>query len=316
MPEAVAIQARGLGRDFGAFVAVADFDLEVKRGDVFGLLGANGAGKTTAIRMLCGTLKPTRGAVSVSGIDMVKHARRARSRIGYVTQRFTLYGELTVRENLRLQAGLYGLHRDTFAQRLDWALNRFELAESAHARAARLPLGYQRRLAVAAALLHQPDVLFLDEPTSGIDPLARQHLWELVYELAESGIGVLVTTHYMDEALFCDRLALMDRGRVIASGTPQELLARPMASPPIEVRSGNDAQCAVWLAARPEVREVLPRAGRLRVRLQAHVDADAWAPGAIAEAGQQGISLVVDTRSPPELEDVFVALLEQQEPPR
>jgi len=205
VPETAAIQARGLGRDFGAFTAVHDFDLDVARAEVFGLLGANGAGKTTAIRMLCGTLPPTRGAVTVAGVDMVKHARRARSRIGYVTQRFTLYGELTVRENLSLQAGLYGLGGETAAQRMAWALDRFELGGEADERAAHLPLGYQRRLAVAAALLHEPDVLFLDEPTSGIDPLARQRLWELVYELAGSGIGVLVTTHYMDEALFCDR---------------------------------------------------------------------------------------------------------------
>jgi ABC-2 type transport system ATP-binding protein len=313
VPEAAAIQARGLGRDFGTFTAVRDFDLDVGRAEVFGLLGANGAGKTTAIRMLCGTLAPTRGAVTVAGVDMVRHARRARSHIGYVTQRFTLYGELTVRENLSLQAGLYGLHGDSSAQRIDWALDRFELAGAADERAAHLPLGYQRRLAVAAALLHQPDVLFLDEPTSGIDPLARQRLWELVYELAESGIGVLVTTHYMDEALFCDRLALMDRGRVIASGTPQELLARPIGSPPIEVRSGNDAQCAAWLASRPEVREVLPRAGRLRVRLQPGVAPGDWASAVRDEAGRQGLALAIDARAAPELEDVFVALLEQQQ---
>jgi ABC-2 type transport system ATP-binding protein len=180
-------------------------------------------------------------------------------------------------------------------------------------RAAHLPLGYQRRLAVAAALLHEPDVLFLDEPTSGIDPLARQRLWELVYELAESGIGVLVTTHYMDEALFCDRLALMERGQVIASGTPDELLARPLAAPPIEVRSGNDAQCAAWLARRPEVREVLPRAGRLRVRLQSGMDRTAWAAAVRDEGLQQGLALVIDPDLAPELEDVVVALLEQQE---
>ncbi len=314
MPE-TAIQARGLGRDFGAFTAVRDFDLDVGRGEVFGLLGANGAGKTTAIRMLCGTLAPTRGAVTVAGVDMVRHARRARSRIGYVTQRFTLYGELTVRENLALQAGLYGLDAATSEQRIDWALHRFDLVDAVDERAARLPLGYQRRLAVAAALLHEPDVLFLDEPTSGIDPLARQRLWELVYELAESGIGVLVTTHYMDEALFCDRLALMDRGRVIAGGTPQELLARPLASPPLEVRSGDAARCAAWLARQPQVREVLPRAGRLRVRLQPGVALPQWSLAARDAAAREGLTLVIDTQAAPELEDVFVALLEEQEAP-
>jgi ABC-2 type transport system ATP-binding protein len=241
----VAIEARGLCRDFGTFTAVRDVDLVVRRGEVFGLLGANGAGKTTAIRMLCGTLPPTRGSVVVAGVDMVRHARRARARIGYVTQRFTLYGDLTVRENLTLQAGLYGVHPPRLARRMDWALARFDLGGSAAHRAGRLPLGYQRRLAVAAALLHEPEVLFLDEPTSGIDPLARQRLWELVYELAAGGVGVLVTTHYMDEALFCDRLAMMDRGRVVAAGTPAELLARPRAAPPLELRGGNKRWAAM-----------------------------------------------------------------------
>jgi ABC-2 type transport system ATP-binding protein len=233
MPDAggPAIAARGLRRDFGSFVAVRDLDLDVRHGEVFGLLGANGAGKTTAIRMLCGTLPPTRGAITVAGVDMIRHARHARARIGYVTQRFTLYADLSVDENLRLQAGLYDVRGERLARRMDWALQRLDLAHSLHERAGRLPLGYQRRLAVAAALLHEPDVLFLDEPTSGIDPLARQRLWELVYELAATGVGVLVTTHYMDEALFCDRLAFMDAGRVIAEGTPAQLLARGPAEP-------------------------------------------------------------------------------------
>src|SRR5512142_1803069 len=153
-PGPAAIEANGLCRNFGAFAAVRDVDLEVRRGEVYGLLGANGAGKTTAIRMLCGTLPPSRGSVTVAGVDMTRHARRARSRIGYVTQRFTLYGDLTVRENLTLQAGLYDVRGERLAQRMDWALARFDLKDSAAERAARLPLGYQRRLAVAAALLH------------------------------------------------------------------------------------------------------------------------------------------------------------------
>ncbi len=306
-----AIAAAHLVRRFGKFTAVDDVSLDVARGEVFGLLGANGAGKTTAIRMLCGTLAPSSGSIAVSGVDMVRNASLARSRIGYVTQRFTLYGDLTVRENLLLQAGLYGVDGARLERRMTWALERLELRSDADERAARLPLGFQRRLAVAAALLHEPDVLFLDEPTSGIDPLARQHLWELVYELTEAGVGVLVTTHYMDEALFCDRLVLMDRGRVIASGTPQSLLATPLATPLVELRAAGDADCGAWLAGRTGVREVLPRAGTLRVRLQAGSDPDDFVARTLADGAGAGFELTGQARATPELEDVFVALLEQ-----
>jgi len=317
---ALAIEARGLARNFGSFAAVRGIDLSVARGEVFGLLGANGAGKTTAIRMLCGTLAPTRGQVRIAGIDMVRQARRMRGRIGYVTQRFTLYGDLTVLENLRLQAGLYAVRGERLATRIDWALERLNLREARDSLAARMPLGLQRRLAVACALLHEPDVLFLDEPTSGIDPLARQQLWELVYELAESGIGVLVTTHYMDEAAFCDRLALMDSGRIIAEGTPRDLLARPLASPLVQLHlgsrtAGGTAEQADWvrrMAGWTGVREVLPSAGRLRVRLSAGQDAAAFIARVEAESAERGLAIRVDGTAAPELEDVFVALLDEQ----
>jgi len=310
--DGAAIEARNLSRRFGAFVAVKDFDLDVQRGEVFGLLGANGAGKTTAIRMLCGTLPPTSGSVAVAGIDMVRHARRARGRIGYVTQRFTLYGDLGVLENLDLQAGLYGIVGTRRAARVEWAIDRFDLRSVARDRAARLPLGFQRRLAVAAALLHEPDVLFLDEPTSGIDPLARQQLWELVYELTDAGVGVLVTTHYMDEALFCDRLALMDRGSVIASGTPQALLAHPLDAPIVQLHTASDARCAAWLATDAAVREVMPRAGRLRVRLHAGTNPGNFLARVATEGAARGIPVLTSGEAGIELEDVFVALLEAQ----
>jgi ABC-2 type transport system ATP-binding protein len=310
-PARPAITARGLARRFGSFDAVRDLNLDVRRGEVFGLLGANGAGKTTTIRMLCGTLAPSAGDITVGGVDMVRQARRARGRIGYVTQRFTLYGDLTVLENLSLQAGLYGLHGEREQMRLAWALARLDLNAGRDTRAALLPLGFQRRLAVAAALLHEPDVLFLDEPTSGIDPLARQAFWELVYELADSGIGVLVTTHYMDEALFCDRLALMDAGRVVAEGTPQELLERPPSGPMVELRTGLGGDWTHWLLGWPEVREVIPRAGRLRVRLRAGSTLERFAARVRAEAAQRHVEVEAIAPLAPELEDVFVDVLER-----
>ncbi|MGZ5032638.1 MAG: ABC transporter ATP-binding protein [Usitatibacter sp.] len=307
-----AIDARRLTRRFGDFVAVNEIDLAVRHGEVFGLLGANGAGKTTAIRMLCGTLPPTSGEIRIAGIDMIRHARAARGRIGYVAQRFALYGDLTVRENLALQAGLYGLDATRSRVRIDWALDRLDLVHDVAAPASSLPLGQQRRLAVAAALLHEPDVLFLDEPTSGIDPLARGEFWELVYELAESAVGVLITTHYMDEALFCDRLALMHGGRILVESTPQALLDRGVATPMIEIRGPRLADCLRQLARDNDVLEIVPHAGSLRVRLRAGLDAAAVAQRIVAEAARDG--LVIDDAAPvtAELEDVVVALLEEQ----
>ncbi len=306
-----AIHARRLTRRFGDFVAVSGIDLAVRHGEVFGLLGANGAGKTTAIRMLCGTLLPTSGEIRVAGIDMVRRARAARGHIGYVAQRFALYGDLTVRENLALQAGLYGLDTTRSRMRIDWAIDRLDLVRDAAARASSLPLGHQRKLAVAAALLHEPDVLFLDEPTSGIDPLARGEFWELVYELAEGGVGVLITTHYMDEALFCDRLALMHGGRIVVESTPQALLDRGLAMPMLEIRSTRIADCLRWLARDDDVLEIVPHAGRLRVRLRPGRDVAATAQRIVAEAEHAG---GIDSAAPAtaELEDVVVALLEEQ----
>ena len=307
-----AIDARRLTRRFGDFVAVSEIDLAVRHGEVFGLLGANGAGKTTAMRMLCGTLPPTSGEIHVAGIDMVRHARAARGRIGYVAQRFALYGDLTVRENLALQAGLYGLDKPRSGARIDWALDRLDLVHDATARASSLPLGQQRKLAVAAALLHQPDVLFLDEPTSGIDPLARSEFWELVYELTEGGVGVLITTHYMDEALFCDQLALMHGGRIVVESTPQALLDRGLATPMIEIRTARIADCLQQLAGDSDVQEIVPHAGRLRVRLRPGRDATATAQRIVAEAARAGLAIEEATPAAAELEDVVVALLEEQ----
>lgn len=310
-----AIEARGLTRRFGTFAAVAGIDLTVRHGEVFGLLGANGAGKTTAIRMLCGTLPPTSGEIRVAGIDMVRSPREARGRIGYVAQRFALYGDLTVRENLALQAGLYGLTGARARTRIDWALGRLELAASASARASGIPLGHQRRLAVAAALLHEPDVLFLDEPTSGIDPLARGEFWELVYELAEGGVGVLITTHYMDEALFCDRLALMDSGSIVVESSPQALLNRGLDTPILEVDTARIAECLPLLARNGDVLEVVPYAGRLRARLRPGSNAAATAQRILDEAARLSVAIDHVTPAKAELEDVVVTLLEARRTP-
>ncbi len=321
MPEArqhdrLMIEAHGLTRAFGSFVAVDGIDVTVSSGEVFGLLGANGAGKTTAIRMLCGTLAPSAGSVQVAGMDMVRQARRARSCLGYVAQRFALYGDLTVGENLKLQAGLYGLSGGHRHERIDWALNQLELTQVAGHMAGELPLGYQRRLALAAALLHRPRVLFLDEPTSGVDPLARQHFWELIYDLADEGIGMLVTTHYMDEALFCDRIALMDAGRIIAEDTPAALMARPLPTPLLELRSTHGTALSAELQQWPEVLEIIPHVGQLRVRLQRGSDEKALMLRIREMAERVQVPLDEISKAEPELEDVFVTVLEANQQAR
>ena len=305
------IQAEDLTCRFGAFVAVDHIQITVQTGEVFGLLGANGAGKTTAIRMLCGMLPPTAGSIQVAGIDMVRRARRARGHIGYVAQRFSLYDDLTVLENLKLQAGLYGLRGPHRQERLHWALERLALNRVADSQAGPLPLGYKRRLALAAALLHEPQVLFLDEPTSGVDPLARQQFWELIYTLAESGIGILVTTHYMDEAQFCDRLVLMQAGRIVLEGTPADLLQRPLATPLVELVTPAYVACEVLLQDQPEILEILPLAGRLRLRLHAGVEVAAALTKIHETITAKGLPVTSLQPVAPELEDVFVAVLEE-----
>jgi ABC-2 type transport system ATP-binding protein len=220
------IEVRNLQRRFGDFYAVRDVSFRVRRGEVFGLLGANGAGKSTTFRMLCGLLPATAGALSVAGHDLRHSAARARRRLGYMAQRFSLYADLTVRENLNFFASAYGLDRRRRRQRVAWALETFELADYAASGSGRLPLGYRQRLAMAAALLHEPDILFLDEPTSGVDPLARREFWQRINALAEAGVTVLVTTHFMDEADYCDRLVIMAAGEVLAEGSPGEMKAR------------------------------------------------------------------------------------------
>ena len=307
------IAARTLTRHFGDFTAVDAINVNVGRGEVFGLLGANGAGKTTAIRMLCGTLAPSAGDIRVAGINMVRHARRARAHIGYVAQRFALYGDLTVAENLSLQAGLYGLRGRQHSRRIDWALTHLGLATHTKVRAEILPLGFKRRLALAAALLHEPEVLFLDEPTSGVDPLVRQSFWELIYSLAESGIGILVTTHYMDEAIFCDRLALMHAGRIIEQGTPLELLQRPLATPILELFTTQCGDCIDLLQSWPEVHEIVPHAGYLLIRLRAGTDTETAMNRIRQISSHHGITINRLTLATPELEDVFVSVLEEAE---
>jgi ABC-2 type transport system ATP-binding protein len=220
------VEVRNLDRSFGKFVAVDHVSFNVKRGEIFGLLGPNGAGKTTTFRMLCGLLPPSGGTLTVAGVDVRRASASARQHLGYVAQKFSLYGQLTVSENLLFFGRAYGLGGEKLRERMAWAVSQFNLEPFVHLPSAQLPGGFQQRLAMAAALLHRPEILFLDEPTSGADPFARREFWRRITALASGGVTVIVTTHFMEEAEYCDRAAILDNGKVLAQGTPAELRGR------------------------------------------------------------------------------------------
>jgi ABC-2 type transport system ATP-binding protein len=219
----LAIEVRDLTRRFGTFTAVDAISFEVREGEVFGFLGANGAGKTTAIRMLTGLLAPTSGHASVAGYDVLAHAEDVRRRIGYMSQRFSLYEDLTVSENITLYGGIYGLSDPEIRERGGALVDRLRLAGARDTLVRALPLGWKQKLAFSVAMLHRPAIVFLDEPTGGVDPVTRRQFWEMIYATAAEGTTVFVTTHYMDEAEYCDRLSIMVDGRIAARGTPSEL---------------------------------------------------------------------------------------------
>ncbi|CAN7563499.1 ATP-binding cassette domain-containing protein [Variovorax sp. LjRoot290] len=233
-PDEVVIEVKELVRKFGDFTAVASTSFDVRRGEIFGLLGPNGAGKTTTFRMLCGLLPATSGFLQVAGVNL-RHARaQARSRIGYVSQKFALYGNLTVAENLEFFGGAYGLRGQRLRDRMQTVLQQFDLLGQEKATSGLLPGGFKQRLAMATGLLHEPEILFLDEPTSGTDPLARREFWRRITALSEAGVTVIITTHFMEEAEYCDRIVIQDAGKLLAIGTPQEVRVQAGSAPDME----------------------------------------------------------------------------------
>ena len=233
----ISVTVENLTRTFGDFVAVDHISLEVKKGEIFGFLGPNGAGKSTTIRMLCGLLMPTGGSGSVGGYDVITQSEEIKRSIGYMSQKFSLYDDLTVEENINFFSGIYSVAETRKQERKEWALEMSGLAESRGALTRTLPGGYKQRLALGCAILHEPAILFLDEPTSGVDPISRRNFWNMIYDMAKAGTTVFVTTHYMDEADYCDRLALIYRGRIIAEGTPNELRKSSMTRDVLEIEA-------------------------------------------------------------------------------
>jgi ABC-2 type transport system ATP-binding protein len=297
------IVARGLTRSFGKLIAVNNVDLSIPRGRIYGFLGPNGSGKSTTIRMLCGLLAPSSGSVEVLGHTMPKEAERLRQNIGYMTQKFSLYEDMTVLENLTFISRIYGLKREQRIRRIGEVSERYWLLDLHRQRAGTLSGGQKQRLALGAVTLHQPDLLLLDEPTSAVDPQSRRDFWDSLFELADQGTTILVSTHFMDEAERCHRLAILDRGVLVGEGVPSEL-ARDIDAIVLDVVTPQPRRCRSAIEAEPWVKAVTQLGSRLHV--MADIDAPDPAKRLQRLLDSAGLNATVE-RTPANLEDVFVA---------
>lgn len=301
------VEVRDLSRDFGSFKAVDRISFGVQSGEIFGFLGPNGAGKSTTIRMLCGLLTPSSGSGTVAGFDIMTQSESIKERIGYMSQKFSLYEDLTVAENIEFYGGIYGVEGDRFQKRKAWILEMAGLTERENSLTSELSMGWKQRLALGTAIVHEPGILFLDEPTSGVDPVSRRKFWDLIHDVAESGVTVFVTTHFMDEAEHCDRMALIYRGRMIAIGSSRELKADFAGNTLVEL----SAQPVMKAMAALEQAECVFDFALFGTDIHATLKGeDSIGPlrSHIEEAGVEVERLEVIT---PSLEDVFVSLIEK-----
>jgi ABC-2 type transport system ATP-binding protein len=299
------VWAKGLTRRFGDFTAVDHVSFEVADGEIFGFLGPNGAGKTTTIKMLTGLLRPSEGEGRVTGFDVAEEREAIRRNIGYMSQLFSLYADLTVEENIDFFGRLYGLRRRRREERKEWALEMAGLTERRDRITGELPLGWKQRLALGCAVLHEPPILFLDEPTSGVDPASRRAFWDLIHDLAEGGTTVFVTTHYMQEAEYCDRLALMNRGELIALDEPTRL-REEMSEPLLEVRVDDPVGGVEALKDAPGVVEAAMFGRHLHLTLEEGADLEDARRAVARRLEEAGVELESVARIVPSLEDVFV----------
>ncbi len=294
-----------LVKRFGSFVAVDNISLKVHKGEVFGFLGPNGAGKSTTIRMLCGLLKPSGGRAEVAGFDVARKPESVRQNIGYMSQKFSLYNDLKVIENLRLFAGLYSVPSQIVKERIEWALTMSNLKGQEDLVTGTLPGGWKQRLALGCAVLHRPPILFLDEPTSGVDPISRRQFWELIHQMASEGVTVFVTTHYMEEAEYCNRLALIFRGKMIALGMPSELKRNSIKGDLLLVECEPLGDAMDALKDVPGVMDAAVFGNALHLVVQ---NASTTEPHIQTRLTQKGVKLDRITPIRPTLEDAFVSL--------
>jgi ABC-2 type transport system ATP-binding protein len=303
----MAVQVDHLTRRFGDFIAVDDISFQVPKGQIFGFLGPNGAGKSTTIRMLCGLLAPSDGSGTVAGFDVKTQAEQIKRHIGYMSQKFSLYEDLTVEENIEFYGGIYGLKGDLLTKRKDWALTMAGIGEYRKSLTSILSGGWKQRLALACAILHEPPIIFLDEPTSGVDPLSRRRFWDLIYTMADHGITVFVTTHYMEEAEYCNRIALIFGGRIIAMGSPLELKTQLMQEQIIDLRCPAPQDVIDSLIRLPEIRDASLFGAGLHIVTG---DAASAMMSITRMMRDQALSIESMERIQPSMEDVFVSLIE------
>ena len=305
-----AVTVENLEKRFGDFQAVNKVSFQVKRGEIFGFLGPNGAGKSTTIRMLCGILAPTAGKATVIGFDVFREAEQIKSHIGYMSQKFSLYEDLTVEENIDFYSGIYRIPKEDKKTRKDWVIKMSGLEEHRNSLTAILPGGWRQRLALGCALLHKPPVIFLDEPTSGVDPISRRNFWDLIYQLAAEGVTVFVTTHYMDEAEYCDRLAMIYRGELVAIGTPDELKIRYMNADILNLECPDPFKMLQVVTGISVIKEAALFGRGLHLTV---ADSQAAMPVIVTALQAQKADYTRLEKIRPSLEDVFVAIIDARD---
>jgi len=305
-----AVVIEDLVKEFGDFVAVDHISLRTRKGEVFGFLGPNGAGKSTTIRMLCGLLKPTSGRAQVAGFDVGRKPEAVRQNIGYMSQKFSLYNDLKVIENIRLFAGLYSVPSSVLKERMEWALQMANLKGRENLIVGTLPGGWKQRLALGCAVLHKPPVIFLDEPTSGVDPISRRQFWDLIHKMAEEGVTVFVTTHYMEEAEYCNRLALIFRGKIVALGTPSELKQKSMKGELLLVECDPLGPAVEALQSAPGVMDAAVFGNALHLVVE---NANTATPQLRDYLATRQVRVQNIEKIRPTLEDVFVSLTAERE---